>query len=61
MTPQQRVSVAFEMSAEVRALAESGVRSRHPECSDADVASAMLEILLGTKVADEVRSHSTRG
>ena len=60
MTPQQRVSVAFEMSAEVRALAESGVRSRHPECSDADVASAMLGIL-GTKVADEVRSHSTRG
>ena len=38
MTPEQRLAVAAEMSDEIRAVAEAGIRQRHPDYS------AMLDI-----------------
>ena len=54
MTPQQRLAVAAEMSDEIRAVAEAGIRQRHPDYSDADIRAALVAILLG-------RGEATRG
>jgi len=47
MTPQQRLAVAAEMSDEIRAVAEAGIRQRHPDYSDAEIRAALVAILLG--------------
>ncbi len=47
MTPQQRLVAAAEMSDEIRALAEAGIRQRHPDYSEAEVRAALVAILLG--------------
>jgi hypothetical protein len=47
MTPQQRLAVAAEMSDEIRAVAEAGIRQRHPDHSDAEIRAALVAILLG--------------
>jgi len=52
MSPSQRLEIAAAMTADVRRLAESGIRSRHPEFSPEQVKSEMDAILL--------RSHRRR-
>jgi len=47
MTPQQRLVAAAEMSDEIRALAEAGIRQRHPDYAEAEVRAALVAILLG--------------
>ncbi len=59
MTPQQRIAAAAEMSDDVRALAEAGIRSRHPQYSDEEVRLTLVEILLGRELAVKVRRRST--
>jgi hypothetical protein len=54
MTPGERVAIAAAMSDEVRALAEAGIRDRHPESTDAQVAYMLAEILLGPELAAKV-------
>lgn len=51
MTPEQRLAVAAEMSDEIRAVAESGIRHRHPGWSDDEVREALVVILLGREDA----------
>ncbi|OGO53903.1 MAG: hypothetical protein A2Z32_02775 [Chloroflexi bacterium RBG_16_69_14] len=46
MTPEQRLAVAAEMSDEIRAVAEAGIRHRHPDYSDDEVRAALVAILL---------------
>jgi len=53
-TPEERLAAAAAMSAEVRTLAEAGVRSRHPEYGPDDVRAAMADILLGPDLAAAV-------
>lgn len=55
LSPEQRVEAAAALSDEVRALAEAGIRQRHPEFSPAEVRAALADVLLGRKVADAVR------
>ena len=43
------------MSEEIRALAEAGLRDRHPEYGSAEVRSAMEDVLLGAELAGRVR------
>ncbi|MEO7332171.1 MAG: hypothetical protein ABI193_26580 [Minicystis sp.] len=47
MGPEARVRVAFEMSEDMRSIALSGIRSRHPEYDDARARRALFRLLLG--------------
>ena len=58
-SPEQRLVSAAAMSEEIRALAEAGLRDRHPEYGSAEVRSAMEDILLGEELAGRVR-HGRR-
>jgi len=58
MTPEQRLAVAAEMSDEIRSIAESGIRGRHPEWSDDEVREALVVILLGRD--DALRARAGR-
>jgi hypothetical protein len=40
------LAVAAEMSDEIRAVAEAGIRHRHPDYSDDAVQAALVAILL---------------
>jgi hypothetical protein len=53
-TPEERLAAAAAMSAEIRTLAEAGVRNRHPEYDEDDVRAAMADILLGPDLAATV-------
>ena len=55
MTPEQRLVTAATMNAEIRTLAEAGVRSRHPQFGPEEVREALAERLLGRELAREVR------
>jgi hypothetical protein len=57
MTPGQRLALAAEMSDEIRAVAESGIRQRHPDYSDDEVREALVVILLGRKEAMRGRAR----
>ena len=54
MTPGERVAIAAVMSDEIRALAEAGIRDRHPAYADAQIANNLAEILLGPELAAKV-------
>ena len=55
MTGPERVAKAFEMSDAARSVSEAGIRHRHPEWSDEQVRDALLDLLLGEKLANAVR------
>jgi hypothetical protein len=59
MTPEQRVAVAAEMSDEIRAVTEAGIRHRHPGYSDDEARAALAAILLGTGDATRRRARRT--
>jgi hypothetical protein len=63
LTPEDRFAAAAAMSAEIRTLAEAGVRSRHPEYSPDEVRAAVADILLGPDLAGvhRVRRGHDRG
>ena len=46
MTPEQRLAAAAEMSDEIRAVAEDGIRYRHPDYTDDQIRAALVAILL---------------
>jgi alpha-galactosidase/6-phospho-beta-glucosidase family protein len=54
MTPAERLAVGAAMSEEIRVLAEAGIRDRHPTYTEAQVADALAEILLGRELAEKV-------
>jgi hypothetical protein len=45
--PARRVQIAVELSDAVRATAIAGIRRRHPEYSERDVAAAFLHLVYG--------------
>jgi hypothetical protein len=51
MTPKDRLQLADAMSTEVRSLADSGIRQRHPEYSAEERQAALADILLGRELA----------
>jgi hypothetical protein len=57
MTPEQRVAAAAEMSDEIRAVTEAGIRHRHPACTDAEVRAALAAIVLGSYGATRRRTR----
>ena len=62
MTGPERVAMAFEMADAARAITEFGIRHRHPDWSDGQVAAALVARILGPRLTDEVRrSHLIDG
>jgi hypothetical protein len=57
MAPEQRLAAAAEMSDEIRAIAESGIRQRHPGYSDDESREELVVILLGRVDADRGRAR----
>ena len=55
LTPAERVTLACQMSEEVRELAADGVRHRHPEYSEGEVDLAVRDLLLGEEIAELLR------
>ncbi len=60
MTPSQRVEIAFQLSDDVRALTQNGVRRRHPELDERGVHHEFLRILYGPDLAAELIAVSAR-
>jgi hypothetical protein len=52
MTPERRLGIAAEMSDEIRAIAEAGIRQRNPGYSDDQVRAALVRMLVGPAEAD---------
>jgi hypothetical protein len=46
MTPERRLAIAAQMSDEIRAIAEAGIRQRNPGYSADDVRAALVAILV---------------
>lgn len=55
LSPEDRLRLAAEMSDEIRALAEAGIRSRHPDLSDEEVREALADVMLGPELASAAR------
>ena len=47
MTPEERLRIALELSEEMRNIALSGLRSRHPEMSEEQLKREMMRIMYG--------------
>lgn len=56
--PAERLRIADELSAGVRALAEAGIRKRHPGASPETIAQLLAERVLGRELA--VRARNAR-
>ena len=54
LSPERRLELAFEMSNNLREVAVSGVRSRHPEYSDEQVRFAVARLMLGDELFRKV-------
>jgi len=59
LTPSQRAGIVFEMSDNLRATVEAGVRHRHPDYNDEMVREAVLRLTLGEDLFSEVFPGST--
>jgi hypothetical protein len=60
MSPTRRVALAFEMSEDALALTLAGIRARHPDWTDADVAAEGRTVLLGFDLAASIRPPPSR-
>jgi hypothetical protein len=54
MSPGKRLELAFQMSDSLRQLVASGVRSRHPDYTDAEVRLAVIRLTLGETLFRQV-------
>ena len=54
MAPERRLAMAFEMSNNMRRVAVSSVRSRHPDYSEDQVRLAVTRLTLGEQLFHEV-------
>lgn len=59
MSGAERVALAVEMAEEAKAVTVSGIRARHPEWSNAEVAVEWLRLLHGDDIADRVARCSS--
>ncbi len=51
LTGAERLEVAVQLSAGVRAMAEAGLRHRHPKASDEELRCRLVVLLYGRDVA----------
>ena len=55
LEPAERFRLAIDMSDEIRALTEAGIRHRHPDLSDEEVKLRLAERLFGPDVTRVAR------
>ena len=60
MGPARRLAAAFEMSQEARQIAVAGMRARHPDWSDAAIEHAVVELMLGRRLAQLIEPAAPR-
>ncbi|OHB63009.1 MAG: hypothetical protein A2Y77_10670 [Planctomycetes bacterium RBG_13_62_9] len=53
--PAGRLAMAFELSDNLRALVEAGVRHRHPDWDDRRVERDVMRLMIGDALFQEVR------
>jgi hypothetical protein len=51
LSPEQRAEIAAELSHLARAMAEEGIRLRHPQYSEQEVRRALLHLLYNKELA----------
>ena len=56
--PAGRAAMAFELSDNLRAVVEAGVRSRHPDWEESEVRCEVLRLMLGEDLFRHVHSAS---
>jgi len=54
MTPEKRGESAWLMSEDRREIARTGIRLRHPDYTETQVAQALVELLYGEAVARSI-------
>jgi len=54
LTPAERLAQAVRLTQGVRALAEAGLRRRHPGASEAELRWRLAELLYGRAIAERV-------
>ena len=52
MTGAERVELAAEMAEEAKTIALAGIRERHPDMSESDLAAAWFRLLHGNDIAE---------
>lgn len=55
MAPAERLAAAVDASESIRTLAEAGIRARHPEFTEQEVGTELLQRFVG--VAVPLRTH----
>lgn len=55
MSPRERISKMCALSRQVRNMAFSAIRRRHPEFDEEEVQLAFIELTYGKPLADDVR------
>jgi len=51
LSPAERLEVAVQLSSGVRALAEAGLRHRHPDASEEELRCRLVVLLYGRELA----------
>lgn len=54
LSPEQRGAMTAVMSDEGRQIAREGIRRRHPEYSDEEIARALMALLYGEQAATAI-------
>jgi hypothetical protein len=57
LEPSTRLELASRMSDEVRAIAEAGIRHRHPTWPRDRIGSAIRDLMIGDDLARRLRSR----
>ena len=55
--PTRRLALACQMSDEARAIAEAGIRHRHPAWPSDRIRKATRDLMLGDELAQRLRSQ----
>ncbi len=57
LTGAERLEIAAALSSGVRALAEAGLRDRHPGASDDEIRCRLTVLLYGRAIAERLFAH----
>jgi hypothetical protein len=56
LSPERKALMAMELTDNVRRIAVSGIRSRHPEFSEKQVMRELLRLIVGNELFEKIAS-----